>query len=66
MPWQLTANCGGADPEGSYCLCPEFPGDILIPGSPGETKSDFCSPCGPFGVQVLPDLCCNLTGSISA
>lgn len=65
MPWVRTTNCQEETPEGSYCLCPPFPGDILVPGSPGETKSDFCNPCGDYGLQPSFDYCCNLSGSVS-
>lgn len=65
MPWISTTNCEAVLPAGSYCLCPDFPGNILTPGSPGETKSAPCNPCGPFGVKVEPTICCNLSGSIS-
>lgn len=63
MPWIRTTDCQEPTPEGSYCLCPPFPGDILVPGADGETKSATCNPCGPFGVQISPELCCNFSGS---
>lgn len=67
MAWVQTSNCIGTqtnDGEFHGCICDNFPGDILIPGTTGETKEAPCVSCGAYGVQIAPTICCNLSGII--
>lgn len=64
MPWIRTSICDEVPSSESYCICNDVDVD-LTPGTPGQTQTFDCLPCGEYGLQVTEYICCNLSGSIS-
>jgi hypothetical protein len=64
MPWIRTTQCADIPDSDSYCICNDSAID-LTPGTPGDTQTFDCMPCGDFGLQPAENYCCNLSGTVS-